>query len=229
MPKGVIQGRCAIPNDVYNQLPETLRQRGSIMFLTRGIAGFCAVYELKAQNDAESDDSESFLFWGLNLEGEEMNKARKLPDSESRVNFTLDHLKSRGCEESGIPTIVKLGRQNVRCGPVSSSTPPVNWRKGDTSLGRIIFIGDSIHAMTRTYLLLSPVDWYLSRLLAVRLRELIAGRGQGANQALKDASVLAKYMLEFDSSSPTTDDRISLMAESFDKEMYKRAFGKICS
>jgi hypothetical protein len=148
MPKGVIQGRCNIPQDVYDQLPETLRHNGSMLYLTKDVSGFSAVYETKSQGK-EDEPSGSFLFWGINLEGEEMEQAKKAKDEGSRVDFILEYLRSRGCEESGLPTVVNLGRQNVRCGPVSSSTPPVNWRNGDASLGRVIFIGDSIHAMTR--------------------------------------------------------------------------------
>lgn len=148
MAKGVIQGRCNISEDVYDQLPETLRQNGSIMFLTKEVTGFCAVYELESKGERGSP-SESFLFWGINLEAEERQAAERAAGNDARADFVLEYLRSRNCEEHGLPTIVNLGRHNVRCGAVSSSTPPVDWRKGNRSLGRIIFIGDSIHAMTR--------------------------------------------------------------------------------
>lgn len=149
MPKGVIQGRCSIPTNVYEQLPEVLLRNGSMLFLTKRVTGFCAVYEIKAAHDNEANDNESFLFWAINLEGAEIEKAKEMASDDARVRFTLDYLESARCEQDGLPKIVKLGNQNVRCGPVSSSSPPVNWRKGVESLGRIIFIGDSIHAMTR--------------------------------------------------------------------------------
>lgn len=50
--------------------------------------------------------------------------------------------------------------------------------------------------------------------------------GQGANQAMKDASVLAKQMLALDTMEQFTDEKALQLADAFDAEMYKRAFGK---
>jgi 2-polyprenyl-6-methoxyphenol hydroxylase-like FAD-dependent oxidoreductase len=50
--------------------------------------------------------------------------------------------------------------------------------------------------------------------------------GQGANQAMKGASVLAKQMLALDTMEQFTDEKALQLADAFDAEMYKRAFGK---
>ena len=59
-----------------------------------------------------------------------------------------------------------------------------------------------------------------------------AGRGQGANQAMKDAAELSRRLLGatcFGRDATATDGDIWAIASAFDEEMYKRAFAWVKS
>lgn len=53
----------------------------------------------------------------------------------------------------------------------------------------------------------------------------LAGRGQGANQAMKDGGELAKALLATDLRG-ASDERMLKFSTDFDAAMYKRAFRK---
>lgn len=142
-----IQGRCQIDDTAYNALPAVLRNNGSILFFTQKAVGFCAVYE--AFVDGKRSENESFLFWGVNLYSQEMQDLPRNAADTELCQALAEKLERMGFDTHGIPAIVRAGRRNVKIGGLSSSSEPHNWRHDDVRLGRVILIGDSVHAMTR--------------------------------------------------------------------------------
>jgi hypothetical protein len=100
----------------------------------------------------------------------------------------------------------------------SSTKPSLNWRKeararlgGDAGSERIWFMGDSIHAMTRT------VSFQICA-------NHLAGRGMGGNQALRDAGILSLLLPQLvrTSRGNVTDEQVRLHLSSYEKEMIPR-------
>ena len=199
-----------------------------MLYLARGTAGFCAVYELK---DAQGNlTDESFLFWSHNGP-KSIVESFRVDDADQDKSDQIADLMTRelGFDPEILPNIVKTGSRNFKVGQLSSSQPPGDWRQGLAHRGRLIFIGDSIHAMTRRSQATCPPGIspypYLAHMVVP-----IAGRGQGANQAMKDAAVLFDLLtgrVAIDSESPRslTDRGAFSLAKEFDEEMYPRAFG----
>lgn len=216
----IIQGRCQINDSVYARLPALLRKNGSVLFFTQKCHGFCAVYD--AYVDGKRSENESFLFWAIHLPDAVQATLPLGPDTSDKEKSAAlaDKFEKMGLHPDGIPTIIRCGDRNVKTGRISSSSEPGNWRKGDLKKGRVILIGDSIHAMTRTL----PPRVKLRRRSRVPLANS-AGRGQGANQAMKDGGELAKALLATDLRG-ASDQAVLDFSTAFDDTMYKRAFRK---
>lgn len=147
----IIQGRCQINDSVYARLPALLRDNGSVLFFTQKCHGFCAVYD--AYVDGKRSENESFLFWGIHLPDSVQATLPLGPEVSDKDKSTAlaDKFEQMGLHPDGIPTIIRCGDRNVKTGRISSSSEPGDWRAGNLQKGRVILIGDSIHAMTRTF------------------------------------------------------------------------------
>jgi hypothetical protein len=144
-----VQGRGPISRGDIQKLPAVLQSNGSILFLNGDFVGFAAVYESVKSATIPEDDS-AFLFWSIQIAPEQNERVKKSPDMAEE---TAKLMEEAGFDSKGIPSIVRLGRNNVKMSAVSSSSEPSDWRGDKTALGRIILIGDSIHAMTRKYII----------------------------------------------------------------------------
>lgn len=139
-------GRGPISHEVYDKLPEVLRENGALLAFGGTVEAFTAVY--KTEPDASGKDG-SFLFWGINLSRDVNEFVSQQPDDESKHRVLMEAMARSTVHPDLLPQIVKYGNQNLKVTNATTSRKPGDWRKGNAALGRIIFIGDSIHPMTR--------------------------------------------------------------------------------
>lgn len=204
VPLSAVQGRGPISRETHDRLPSQLLENGSLLAFGGDVASFSAVYETTPTNIAKSNvkANDSFLFWTLKVSPECFEAVSKMENDADRHKATMDYLHSSPACPQLLPEIIKHGTSNIKLATSTTSKPPGDWRAGKDALGRIILIGDAIHPMT-------------------------AGRGQGANQALRDAGVLQSLLkARLPSSGNASDVEIMAIASDFDVEMYKRAFGR---
>lgn len=129
-----------------------------------------------------------------------MEKSGK--DKRQMVRHLADYVvKDFGYDVGGLPFLFENATDQIRTGAVTSSfKPSQDWRQGKAANARIIIMGDAMHPMT-------------------------PGRGMGANRALVDAGNLSTLFQNtaFSSQGPT-DSEIQRLVNTFDTEMYSRAF-----
>lgn len=143
----MLQARCTIDDASYARLPAVLRENGTTAFHEPDFRGFIAVYE--AYQPSKALAASSFLFWAVILKPDFAQKLDAIPDGKDKAALIAETMESTGYNPDDIPTIIRMG-DNVKMSSMSTSTKPTGWRKERPELGRTIFIGDSIHAMTRT-------------------------------------------------------------------------------
>lgn len=144
----VCQGRGKIDASTRAKLPKTLLDNGSLLYLSGETTGFCAVYELKDARGNPTEDS--FLFWGHNGPEKIADLFAGKDDDDAKAGRMAEHMvRDLGFDPHILPEVVRIGNRNLKAGQLSSSTTPHDWREGVPQRGRLIFIGDSIHAMTR--------------------------------------------------------------------------------
>ena len=144
-----MQARGNISKETYEQLPAALKKQGALLGLGGDLSFFSATYQ--AAPDEKSNADDVFLFWGARLDDETMGEIKKLPNADAQCDRLQQEFVKRGCSPEGLPVLPGVGRTNVKIGQLGASTPldaPV-WREGKQPLGRVIFVGDSIHAMSR--------------------------------------------------------------------------------
>ena len=194
-----VAGRGNISEEDYQKMPEVFRKHGSMMFKRNDCDGWFSIY----QNT--SSGAKPFLMWGFGMPGTEgekkMGTITAAKTDQEKCDAAVKTLLEFGCKPEGLPAIVRHGPNGVRHGGMTTSRPPGDWRKGDAALGRVIFIGDAIHAMT-------------------------PGRGQGANTALRDAADLLSILSPAigNDAAATTDETMLRIAKDFDEVMHPRAF-----
>jgi hypothetical protein len=142
-----IQGRGPITEETYGNLPAVLREHGSLLHFGGEINGFTAVYETRRGDSTTG----SFLFWGCTAPADVTQRISALPTDEIKHKALLEYLATTPARPDILPAIIANGLQNLKVAASTTSTQPGNWRAGKPALGRIIFIGDSIHPMTRTH------------------------------------------------------------------------------
>lgn len=150
-----MQARGNISRETYEQLPATLKNKGTMMLMEHEVQSFSAIYSLTPQTSSDSASSgDYFLFWGVALGDDTMRAIQALKTDEEKLNKAEEELLKRGCAYDGLPVLPRVGRQNLKIGLLGASVPldGPHWRNGDVALGRVIFIGDAIHAMSRKLL-----------------------------------------------------------------------------
>lgn len=201
-----VQGRGPISEETYRKLPKELIKHGSLLMMGGKVQGFAAVYETNLPSSDGTAKNGSFLFWSIAVSDEVATRVARMVSDEEKHQEVMSYLATCPLKCQLLPEIVSHGLTNIKTVNSTTSQPPGDWRAGREHLGRIIFIGDAIHPMT-------------------------AGRGQGANQAMRDAGVLQNILkTRLKSVSSVGNDReIMSIAAEFDEEMYKRAFAWVKS
>ncbi|KAI8179423.1 Phenol 2-monooxygenase [Colletotrichum sp. SAR 10_75] len=199
----LIQSRGTISRSVLDELPESLVESGSVMFLGgKDVAGFSSVYD--AKKDLNTGDTESYtLFWSVGIpraRGDELI-AKAGSNPQKIIPLLIDYFRNDLGYGKPLEVIMRSATEAVRTGLVTSSfKPKTDWRNGIDKNSRVILLGDAVHPMT-------------------------PGRGMGANQALTDAGNLVElfHQATFEKDVPS-DGELAALVRAFDAEMYPRAF-----
>ncbi|KAI8226645.1 Monooxygenase 3 [Colletotrichum sp. SAR 10_99] len=199
----LIQSRGTISRAVRDELPDSLLQAGSVMFMGgKNVAGFSSVYD--AKKDLDTGDTESYtLFWSVGIpraRGDELI-AKAGSNPQKIVPLLIDYFRNELGYDKPLELVMQSATDFVRTGLVSSSIKPkTDWRNGIDKNSRVILLGDAVHPMT-------------------------PGRGMGANQALTDAGNLVQlfHQATFEQDVPS-DGELAALVRTFDAEMYPRAF-----
>lgn len=157
-----MQARGNISRETYEQLPDTLKRRGTMMLMEGDLQSFSAIYKLSPKTSSSSTPADDyFLFWGIALGDETMRALQALTTDDEKLDQAEKELIRRGCSPDGLPMLPRVGRQNLKIGLLGSSVPlqGAHWRKTESALGRVVFIGDAIHAMSRMPLLSPFYCW----------------------------------------------------------------------
>ncbi|KAK1497077.1 hypothetical protein CTAM01_08089 [Colletotrichum tamarilloi] len=121
----LIQSRGIISRSVRDELPESLVESGSVMFLGgKDVAGFASVYD--PQKDPSTSGTESYtLFWSVDYFRNDLGYGKPLE------------------------LIMRSATEAVRTGLVTSSVKPkTDWRNGIDKNSRVVLLGDAVHPMT---------------------------------------------------------------------------------
>ena len=216
--------------DIVQSLPPTL-QAGPVMFgLGARSVCFSSLYLPVLDDPKSSYHKSSTLMWALAVGAdfwketlgydpeEEFRDGKIDPQDLFETALDLsDHWKSPALKTVlTADPVASIGYGAFR----SSSRPRPAWRtEARLRLGRgagadrIWFMGDSIHAMTRNFIRCSA-------------SLLLAGRGMGGNQALRDAGSLAQLlpMMIRESYGTVTDDIVQKHLIAYEEEMIPRGF-----
>ncbi|KAG7046633.1 hypothetical protein JMJ77_0014858 [Colletotrichum scovillei] len=199
----LIQSRGIISRPVRDELPESLVESGSVMFLGgKDVAGFASVYD--PQKDPSTSGAESYtLFWSVGIpraRGDELI-AKAGSNPQKIIPHLIDYFRNDLGYGKPLELIMRSATEAVRTGLLTSSVKPkTDWRNGIDKNSRVVLLGDAVHPMT-------------------------PGRGMGANQALTDAANLVELFQQatFEQDVPS-DEELAVLARRFDAEMYTRAF-----
>lgn len=165
--------------------------------------GKCRIFTMPFTLDEENN--QSVTMWQLSFSGLTEDESMKLKTSEPPELFRLANQLTEGWLDGVSDLINTTTAENIWATPLFDRLPMTQRTKDvaqDKSYGRISVIGDACHPMSMF-------------------------KGQGANQALEDAPLLAKWLSKLQ--TVTRVYNLYNRIRCFEREMIDRSKGKVAA